>query len=234
MAKTCITPRAQHIDKTQTFIDDITTAMEVFEDEIGSMSVATRQKACKNFLLSYREALTPIWNLVQFTAVDTILDTVADKEFKQLAVVAHKLQPKEQQPRVVQEKAKIAGLKVITDAPKTKFPEQSLPSKEVCAQIGEVFVRLHDAHKGYAAAAEGLAQLATAVSPDQYTMILNAAALPMIQLVVPGTLLCPLTAPPPPQPEQTTAHGREQIINFTKRKVLPNPNFTALASVDKN
>ena len=136
---------------------------------------------------------------MQFAAVDTILDTVADKEFKQLAVMAHKLQPKEQQPRVVQEKAKIT---VITDTLKTKFPEQSLPSKEACAQIGEVFTRLHNAHKEYAAAAEGLAQLATAVSSDQYT-----AALPKIQLVVPGTSLCPLTAPPPPQPEQTTAHG---------------------------
>ena len=140
MAKMCITPRAQHVDKTQTFIDDITTAMEVFEDEIGSMSEPTRQKAYKNFLLLYQEALTPIWNLVRFAAVVTILDTVADKEFKQLAVMAHKLQPKEQQPQVVQEKAQIAVLK-------TKSPEQSLPSKEVCAQIGEVFVRLHDAHK---------------------------------------------------------------------------------------
>ena len=134
----------------------------------------------------------------------------------------------------MQGKAEIAGLKVITDALKTKFPEQSLLSKEACAQIGEVFMRLHDAHKEYAAAAEGLAQLATAVSPDQYTMILNAAALLKIQLVVPGTSLCPLTAPPPPQPEQTTAHGQQEIINFTKSKVLPNPNSTALASVDKN
>ena len=121
--------------------------------------------------------------------------------------MAHKLQPKEQQPQVVQEKAEIAGLEVITNALKAKFPEQSLPSKEVCAQIDEGFVRLHDAHKEYATAAEGLAQLAIAVSPDQYTMILAASALLKIQLVVPGTSLYPLTAPPPPQPEQTTAHG---------------------------
>ena len=135
---------------------------------------------------------------MRFAAVDTIFDTVAGKEFKQLAVMAHKLQPKEQQPQVVKEKAKITDLEVITDALKSKFPEQSLPSKEICAQIGEVFMKLHNAHKEYAAAAEGLAQLATAVSPDQYTMILNTAALPKIQLVVPETMLCPLTAPPPP------------------------------------
>ena len=198
------------------------------------MEEVTRQRAYKNFLLSYQEALTPIWNLVWFAAIDTILDTIADQELKQLAIMTRKLQPMKQQPRVVQQKAKIADLESITAGMKTNLPEQSPPSKEACAQIGEVFARLHDAHKEYAAGANGLAQLATALTPNQYTMVLNAAALPKIQLVVPGTSICPLTAQPPPQPEQTTARGREKIINFTKSKLLPNPNSTALASVDKN
>ena len=234
MAKTRITPRVQHADKTQTFLNDIVNAIEVFEDEIGSMSSAIKQKSYKNFLLSYREALTPIWNLVQFAAVDTILDTIADKEFKELAVMANKLQPKEQQPRVIKEATDVADLEVITETLKLKFPQQSLPSKEICAQIGEVFVHLHNAHKEYAAAAEGLAQLATSVSPDQYTMILNTAALPKIQLVIPGTMLSPMTAPPPPEPQPSTVQGRESIISYTKSQVLPNPHSTALAHIDKN
>ena len=45
MAKTRITPRAQHADKMQTFLNDIANAIEVFEDEIGSMSSATKQKS---------------------------------------------------------------------------------------------------------------------------------------------------------------------------------------------
>ena len=45
MAKTRIMPRAQHADKTQTFLNDITNAIEVFEDKIGSMSSATKQKS---------------------------------------------------------------------------------------------------------------------------------------------------------------------------------------------
>ena len=199
MAKTRIMLRAQHADKMQTFLNDIAKAIEVFEDEIRSMSSAIKQKAYKNFLLSYREVLTPIWNLVRFAAVDTILDTIADKEFKELAVMANKLQPKEQQLRFLKEATDVADLEAITEALKSKFPQQSLPSKEICAQIGEVFVHLHNAHKEYAAATEGLAQLATSVSPDQYTMILNPAALPQIQLVVPGMTLSPMTAPPPPE-----------------------------------
>ena len=182
-------------------------AMEMFKDKIGSMSAAIRQKAYKNFLLSYREALTPIWNLVRFATVDTILNTIADKEFKQLAVMTHKLQPRKQKPKVVQEKAKITDLEAITATLKTKFLEQSLPSKEACAQIGKVFTKLHAAHREYAVAANALAELADAVTPDQYTMIFNVAALPKIQIVVPGTTICPLTALPPPQPEETTAWG---------------------------
>ena len=234
MAKTSIMLRAQHADKMQTFLNDIANAIEVFEDEIGSMSSAIKQKAYKNFLLSYREALTPIWNLVRFAAIDTILDTIADKEFKELAVMANKLQPKEQQPRVVKEATDVIDLEVITEALKSKFLQQSLLSKEICAQIGEVFVHLHNVHKEYAAAAEGLAQLATSVSPDQYTMILNAAALPQIQLVVPGTMLSPMTAPPPPEPQPSTAQGRESIISYMKSQVLPNPHSTALTHIDKN
>ena len=62
-----------------------------------------------------------------------------------------------QQPRVVQEEAKIADLEAITAGMKTNLLEQSPPSKDACAQIGEVFARLHDTHKQYAAAANGLA-----------------------------------------------------------------------------
>ena len=148
--------------------------------------------------------------------------------------MANKLQPKEQQPRVVKEATDVADLEVITEALKSKFLQQSLPSKEICAQIGEVFAHLHNVHKEYAAAAEGLAQLATSVSPDQYTMILNAAALLKIQLVVPGTMLSPMTAPPPPEPQPSTAQGHESIISYTKSQVLPNPHSTALTHIDKN
>ena len=161
---------------------------------------------------------------MRFAAVKTILDTIADKEFKELAVMANKLQPKEQQPRVVKEAIDVADLEVITEALKSKFPQQNLPSKEICAQIGEVFAHLHNAHKEFAAAAEGLAQLATSVSPDQYTMILNAAALLQIQLVVPGMMLSPMTAPPPPDLQPSTAQGSESIISYTKSQVLPNPH----------
>ena len=48
------------------------------------------------------------------------------------------------------------------------------------------------------------------------------------------TLISPLTAPPPPQYRASTALGRSEIIKFTKLKVLPNPDASALTTCDKN
>ena len=58
--------------------------------------------------------------------------------------------------------------------------------------------------------------------------------MPTIQVVVPGQMVGPLTAPPLQQPETSTAVGRAKLIKFTKTQVLPDPNSTELAVTDKN
>ena len=88
-------------------------------------------------------------------------------------------------------------------------------------KIGEVFNKIHSAHKAYAEAAEGLAELSTEVTPQQYTMLLTAAAMSTIQIVVPGELLSPLTAQLPALSPASMALGRSEIIKYTKLKVLP-------------
>ena len=234
MAKTRITPRAQHADKTQMFIMMVQQAMETFKDEISLLSDNIRQKAYKNFLVSYRDALTPIWNLARFASIETVLNSIVNKEFTEMAVMAQRLILKQPTTEVLEDSTKIPDLEAITTALKQKLPKQSLLNRDMCAKIGDVFDELHSAHKAYATAASGLAYLATLVNLDQYTMILSAATLPMIQLVVPRNMVSPLTAPLPPQPEATTATGRSEIINFTKSKVLPNPDSTAFTGIDKN
>ena len=74
---------------------------------------------------------------------------------------------------------------------------QSLPNKEVCMMISDVFAKLSTANKSYAEAAELLADLSTLVTPEQYTMLLMAATTPVIQIVVPGQLMSPVSARPP-------------------------------------
>ena len=65
-------------------------------------------------------------------------------------------------------------------------------------------------------------------------MLLTAAIMPTIQIIIPNQLISPLTAPPPPQLPASMALGRSEIIKFTKLKVLPNPDASALTTCDEN
>ena len=88
MPKMKITPRAKYPDRTQKFLTDVKVALETFEDEVGSLFEETRSGAYQNFLQAYRDALIPLWNLAHFASIDTVLETVANPQMTDLAVMA--------------------------------------------------------------------------------------------------------------------------------------------------
>ena len=135
---------------------------------------------------------------------------------------------------VVKEKKITPDLETMKQVLLDKFPNQSLQNKEVFVMIGDVFVKLSTANKAYAEAAELLADLWTLVTPEQYTMLLTSATTPIIQIVVPGQLMSPVSAWPPSPTSAMTTLGRLDIIKKTKLRVLPNPNSTALAACGEN
>ena len=148
--------------------------------------------------------------------------------------MAQHLKPAPPCTKVTKDKTKFPNLEIITNALTKKFPGQSLPDTSTCKKIGKVFAKLSAANKAYSKAAEGLAKPSTLVTPDQFTMLLTATMTPAIQLIVLGQLMSPLSTPPPPQPQASTALGHSEIMNFTKLWVLPNPDSKALLSCDKN
>ena len=97
-----------------------------------------------------------------------------------------------------------------------------------------MFNKIHVAHRAYDEVAEGLAELSTEVTPQQYTMLLTAVVMLAIQIIIPGELLSPLMALPPPWSEASTALGKSEIIKYKKLQVLQNPDARALTSCDKN
>ena len=214
--KTTITPQAKYPDKTEKFLTDVKVALETLDDEVGSLSKNTRSGAYKNFLESYRDALIPLWNPARFTSVKTVLETVANPQMTDLAVMARRLQPTTPSSTIVKEKKMTPDLETVKQALKDKFPDQTLPNKEVCAMIGNVFEKLSTANKAYAEAAELLADLSSLVTPEQYTMLLTATTTPVIQIVVLGQLMSPVSARPPSPAPATTALGRSDIIKKTK------------------
>ena len=151
-----------------------------------------------------------------------------------LHTMAKQLQPPPTTSKVTKEPRSIPGLETILTALKDRHPWESLPDAKTRAKISEVFNKIYCTHKAYAEAAEGLTELSTEVTPQQYTMLLTTAVMPTIQISVPGQLISPLTAPPPPQSLALMALGRSEIIKYTKLQVLPNPNTTALTTCDEN
>ena len=234
MAKTKLTPRATQTDKTKQFIIAVDEALEMFEEEISSLSENTRQYAYKNFITSYHDAMTPIWNLSRFANINTVLDTIADKEFSELKVMKSKLREKPPQGTLFKEGIKIPTLEDFTETMKKKLPKRDLPDSKTCSKIGDVFLKLASASKAYSEAASGIPELAGEIEPDQMTLLLCAATLPAIQIVIPAQLLSSVATPPPQQSADSTTLGKRDIINYTKQLVLPNAKAPELLPCDRN
>ena len=109
-----------------------------------------------------------------------------------------------------------------------------MPESSICEKIGDIFFNLSMAQTAYTEAAQGLAKLSTLLTPQQYTLLLTATVTPVIQLVVSGQMISPLSKSPPLQPESSTAAGRLEIMNFTKMQVLLDPDLDAIRKCDDN
>ena len=148
--------------------------------------------------------------------------------------MAERLKTTPPRPKAISDKTSIPDLETVTSTMLQKFPGEKLPTASTCEKIGNVFASLSTARTAYSEATQGLAQLATLLTPEQYTLVLAATVTPCIQLIVPGQHISPLSTPPPPQQKSQTAIGRSEIINFTKSKILPNPEASSLTDCDDN
>ena len=208
--------------------------MDEFEEHVHFPDEEVRENVYRVLLEAYRTALMPIWSLAWFADIEMVLKTVADKQMTELTIMSEKLAPPPNTSQVSKEARKVLDLETFTKALKDKHPAESLPSVEICPQIGDIFSKLAATHKAYAEAADGLAELSTELTPLHYTMMFTAAVMPTIQVVIPGNLVSPVTAPPPPPVAASTGLGKSEIIKYTKLKVLPDPDSPELMAVDEN
>ena len=114
-----------------------------------------------------------------------------------------------------------------------RLPQQKLPSSEVCSLIADVFSDLAKAHSARAQVAKGLAELATAVTPEQMTLILVATIPLTLQLSLPIGTISPLSIPPPPPAMNTICEGLHDIMMFCKSQILPDPKAKGFLKYEK-
>ena len=228
---TSITTAAKRPAKTQTFLDKLRTALMIFDDQIATFNEEC-VTAYKTLVQAYKEAFAEIWPKIEAADIKTLLDAVQDTELRELHRLSDTLCPDKEEQTLVEEKRDMPTLDTILGNLVSKIPEQKLPDKETCSLISDIFSNLAEAHRHYAEAAKGLADIATLVSPEQLTLVLAAVVPPTLQLVLPPGQTSPLVAPPPSPKTSTAPSDRKALIQSCKHKILPNPSHSIFNSCD--
>ena len=200
---TSVTMAAKQPVKTQTFLAKLRTALTIFNDQISSLDEG-HATAYETFVTAYKEAFAEIWPKIKGADITILLQSVKDTELQELHRLSQILCPDKAKPTLVEEKRNVPTLDNILGSLVNRIPEQKLPDKETCSLISDNFLNLAEAHKYYANAAKGLADIADLILPEQLTLVLAAAVPPTLQLVLlPGQILPLVTLPPPPKTSTT-------------------------------
>ena len=229
---TSVTVAVKRPDKTKKFLASIDAALNIFDDQVSSID-NRRETAYKTFSKAYREAFADIWPKITNANVKILLQSVKDAELHELGHMTHLMSSEKSQPTLVKETHTVPTLDNILGSSVNQIPEQKLPDKETCALISTIFVDLAEAHKHYANAARGIADIAGLISPEQLTLVLAAAVPPTLQLVLPPGQISPLSAPSPPPTTATTPAGRQAMIKYCKNMILPDPAADTLKECDE-
>ena len=220
---TSVTTAAKRPAKTKTFLARLRTALIIFDDQISSLDEVCAT-TYDTFIMAYKEAFAEIWPKIEGADVTILLQSVKDTELQELCHLSQILCPDKAKPTLVQEKCNVPTLDNILGSLVNRIPEQKLPGKETCSLISDIFSDLAEAHKYYANVAKGLADNAGLILPEQLTLVLAAAVPPTLQLVLPPGQISPLSTPPPPPETSTTHTGQQELFNYCKNKILPNPS----------
>ena len=215
-----VTTAAKRPTQTTIFLAKVRTALSIFDDQISSLG-EEHSTAYETFITGYKEAFAEIWPKIQAADVTVLLSSVKDTELHELRRLSEQLCPDKAKPTVLKEKRDVSTSDKILGSLISRIPEQKLPGKEACSLIADIFSDLTEAHKFYARATKGLADIAGLVSPEQLTLILAAAVPPTLQLVLPPGQISPLSTPPPPPETSTTLTGQQELIQYCKRQILP-------------
>ena len=228
---TSVTTASKWPAKTQTFLETLRTALTIFDDQIAPLNKG-RATTYKTFVMAYKQTFADIWPKIEGADITILLHSVKDTELKELRRLSQILCPDKAKPTLVEEKRNVPTLDNILGSLVNRIPEQKLPDKEICSLISDIFSNLAEAHRYYANAAKGLADIAGLVSPEQLTLVLAAAVPPTLQLVLPPGQISSLVAPPPPPKTSTMSTGQKELIQYCKNKILPDPSDSAFETCD--
>ena len=114
MPKQKITPKANYPVQTKKFIQDVSNALEEFEENIQFPDEKIREGAYSVLLKAYRSALMTIWSSAQLADTDKILKTILERQMVELTTMSKLLQPEPTTTKVSKEPHAIPDLEALT------------------------------------------------------------------------------------------------------------------------
>ena len=227
-----VSKAAKRPQKTQKFMDDLKQALDDFDDEVFSFASEQREVAYQNFATYYRDALITIWPKATDASIKTILKSVTDKHSKN-SNVWQAYYNRTNQNRKLSREVHGSGTRTYTWCTDESPSTTNFTKSRSLWAIANIFSDLSTAHGFQAKATQGIAELASLITPEQMTLILAAAVPPTIQIVLPPGSALPLSTPPPPPTTATTEAERQNIIKYCKKNILPDPAANCFAKVDE-
>ena len=155
---TPVTMAAKWPNKTKKFLARVHAVLIIFDDQISSLDEC-RATAYETFTISYRDAFADIWPKINSADIKIMLQSIKDTELEELCRMSQIMCPDKSKPTLVKENRTVPTLDNILGSLVNRIPEQKLPDKETCSLISTIFLDLAEAHKHYANAARGIADL---------------------------------------------------------------------------
>ena len=167
------------------YIKDVSTLLQTFEKSIHGFDCYAQQDAYEIFLHGLSQLLSKL-DSTYFTKmnIDVILDTIPDK------VCATFLAHPEEAANRVQQRVSSDSIPIGPKVTSTMHLQAKLPPFDHKGQqvVTKLFSHLQDAHNHMSEVAKAIVDISEVSSPEQFTLILQNAVKPIIQLKIPPHL----------------------------------------------
>ena len=166
----------------------VNTLLKMFVSDIHGFNPYAHQDAYKNFLHTLSQLLSKL-DSAYFTKMDTevVLDTIPDKE------CATFLEHPEETADKVQQHVSSYSIPTGPEVASKMHLHGNITSFDKKGQeaVTKLFSHLQDAHNHMAQVTQAVVQLSKVSSPEQFTLVLQLAVRPIIQLKIPPHLSAP-------------------------------------------
>ena len=218
-------PLHNNPEEAANYVKAVNSLLQSFVNDIHGFNHYKHLDAWETFLHNLSQLLSKL-DSAYFTKMDTevVFDTIPDKSYA--AFLAHP----EEAANKVQQRVSSDSIPTGPEVTSKMRLQENIPSFDQKGQqaVTRLFSHLQDAHNHISEVAKAVVDMSEVSSPEQFTLVLQLAVRPIIQLKIPPHLSAPTELKFEKErltPEEIT---EENCCNL----ILPQPFHPKFATID--